>query len=90
MKQAAAMLAAHRLDFSVDSDGKVVLKLTLNDSCNTVAWVQTQGTVTASPCIQCAQGFGPFKECIVLEKDRVQLIGTTCANCYFNGEGHMC
>lgn len=84
------MFAVRALDFRRDVDGKMVLKHINKDSRNTAVFMQTCGTVAEMLCAQCSQGCGPFEACIVLERDRVRPIGPTCANCYFNGEGHIC
>lgn len=89
-QQAAAFPAVRRLGFRLDNDGKTSPKHLLKDSRNTAAWVQTWDTVASSPCARCAQGCGPFETCVVLNRDRMQPISATCANCYFSGEEHVC
>lgn len=89
-QQAAALPAVRKLDFRHDADGKVSLKHLNKDSRNTAAWVQTRGTVATTACARCLRGCGPFETCVVLEIDGVRPIGATCANCHFNGEGHVC
>ena len=48
------------------------------------------GTVATTVCAWCLWDCGLFEMCVVLEINSVQPIGAMCANCHFNGEGHVC
>ena len=52
---------------------------------------QTRGVVAAEECLHCADGFGPFTECVVATASDGRTVGQgACANCLWGGKTNRC